>query len=111
MKTNEIRKVWYDVDNHLANKGITHDPQKLLNSMATLLCPGPFYHFIFDFGEYKFASVSDSYQELIGLDLTDLTIDKYLSRIHPDEVEYFQKCESVASYFLFQHLKPEEIKN
>lgn len=109
MNPKEIRKVWYDIDAHLAKNSVAHPDLDINNTAASLLCPGPFYHFIFDFSNFTFVSVSESYEDLIGLKPEELNINKYLERIHPDDLEFFQMCEKVASQFLFEYLKPEEI--
>jgi len=111
MQANKVRNVWYDFNPHFANRGVVHDQIDLDKRLATLFCPGPFYYFVFDFGTYTFAMVSESYKTIIGLEPTELTIDQYLGRAHPDDVEYLSKCERVASKFLFEFLKPQEIPN
>ncbi len=111
MKTNKIRNVWYDFDTHIASKNTSHDPQEINKQLAAIFCPGPFYYYIFDFGTYSFAFMSEHYKTIIGLDPTTLTIDQFLGRAHPDDIDYFSRSEKVIAKFLFEYLEPKQILN
>lgn len=111
MKPNKIRAVWREYDQYIAKKNTSVTAQDFNKRLADFFCPGEFYYYIFDFVSMSFTFMSDSYQSIIGLDPKEITIDRFLARTHPDDVDYFSRCESIAAQFLFEHLHPEEIFN
>ncbi|MFK7808872.1 MAG: response regulator transcription factor [Saprospiraceae bacterium] len=109
MKVQEIKKVWYNINHHIAKDSISHDVENVNNTIASLLCPGPYYYYIFDFSIMQFVLLSATYTDIIGVSTEALTITDYLERVHPDDLAFFKKCEEIASHFLFEFLEPAEI--
>lgn len=107
----KIKKVWFNNNKHFAQSPSAVPDTSVEERIASIFCPGEFYYYIFDFGTYQFSKVSDSYKTIIGLDPTTLTIDDLLSRIHPDDVDYFSRCEKFIGSFIFEHLSPPQILN
>lgn len=111
MSINSIKKVWFDNNYFLAKQPSSVEMIDIEERLASIFCPGPFYYYIFDFSIYEFITVSKNYKDIIGLDPTILTIDQLLSRIHPDDIDFFTKCEEKIAYFLFEYLSPKQILN
>jgi DNA-binding CsgD family transcriptional regulator len=109
MSIKNIRAVWEDYSLHLAEKPTDYDPDEVAQKLAGFFCPGPFYFYILDFGSYEFNKVSEQFRDLIGKDPGKLQLDDFLSLIHPDDIDFFTKCEARASKFLFQEIEPHEI--
>lgn len=109
--SSKIKKVWFDHNHHLAKATSALPKQEIENQIASIFCPGEFYYYILDFSTLELLLVSDSYQNIIGLDPNTLTIDDLLSRIHPDDIDYFSRCEKVIAKFLFEYLDPPQILN
>lgn len=109
MEIKTIQSVWAEHSDHLAKESTGLDIASVNQRMAALVCPGPFYHYIIDFQQIRFDSISDSYAEIIGGDGEIPSVDTFIQKIHPDEVAHFSRCEQVAGKFLFEFLEPEKI--
>lgn len=51
------------------------------------------YYFIFNCSTNEIEYVNNSFEQLMGEDKSDFTINKLLDMIHPDDVSYFMECE------------------
>lgn len=109
MGIQKIRQAWEDHGEYMSQQTTQLDLEKVNSRLASIFCPGPFYHYIFDFQTYSFDRMSDDYNQLSGLDPETATIDQFLERIHPDDVAFFSKAENTAAHFLFGYLEPNQI--
>ena len=109
MKTQKIIEVWDSFNPHLANQVTKYNAIDFNRKLSVFFCPGPFYSYVFDFAQFKFSKVSDSYQHIIGLDPETLTMDLFLSRIHPEDLDFFSRCEQRIGKFLFEEIDTHQI--
>jgi len=109
MKNSKVRQVWNRFDFHTAHQSTDHDPVKTNKYLSAIFCPGPFYNYIFDFGNYQFVHVSSSYNTIVGKDPETLTIDDLIASVHPEDQDFFAKCEQTAAKFLFGHIPPNQM--
>lgn len=101
--------MWEDYSAHLAERPTDYNPDEVTQKLAAFFCPGPFYFYILDFGSYEFTTISDQFHDLIGRDPNSLKLDAFFDLIHPDDIDFFKKCEARASKFLFEEIEPHEI--
>ncbi|MEL7006430.1 MAG: LuxR C-terminal-related transcriptional regulator [Bacteroidota bacterium] len=73
------------------------------------LCPHRYYYYICNFAEFKMDYVSDTYPSITGLNPSTFSFPQWLEAVHPEDVEFIQKCEKVAERFLFEILEPEQM--
>lgn len=109
MEIQQIRKTWEAHGDNMSKQATRLDLQKLNKRLASVFCPGPYYHYIFDFQTYSFDSMSPGYQDITGFDCETTTTDSFLCRIHPDDIGFFSMAENTAGHFLFGFLQPEQI--
>ncbi|MEO1451732.1 MAG: LuxR C-terminal-related transcriptional regulator, partial [Bacteroidota bacterium] len=101
-----IHQIWREHPQHLT-RDISPLSWALVNRrLASVFCPGPFYYYILDYAQFELLEVSASYAEMMGAQDAQHNIRDFLSRIHPEDVSYFHRCEQVAGAFLFEHLRP-----
>lgn len=77
--------------------------------MANLFCPGPYYYYIIDSPTLSLEMVSPSTLDLLGIAPEQLSIGKILDLIHPDDLDYFYRCEDVVAHFLKNCITPDKV--
>jgi DNA-binding CsgD family transcriptional regulator len=107
----KIKKTWFNNNRYFAKEPSILADENIKNRIASIFCPGDFYYFVFDFGTYQFSTVSENYERIIGLDPNNLTIDGLFSRVHPDDVDFYSRCEKYIGDFIFKILTPSQILN
>ena len=108
-----IQKVYqiYDtVKSHLSKESIGYDQEKLNQLLANIYSPGPSFQYIFDFNKRDFDFVSEGLKEVLGIAPKDFTPGIFMDTIHPEDFPHFQKCEEVASHFLFEFMERWQIQ-
>lgn len=109
--TRDIYKVFDDHDQFLANQTVLSDQKGLNTILENLYSPGPSFQYIFDIVNRKFTFLSESLNALTGENPNTFQVDDYASMVHPDDFQHFVNCEEIAGYFLFSHIRKEEIPN
>lgn len=99
-KDNPIVEVWKSHRNYLAKHSTELEDFRLADYLANIFCPGPFYYYILDSATQSFDIVSDSIISVLGLLPGDFTIDAFLERLHPEDLDFFIRCEDVVGHFL-----------
>ena len=99
----------FDKTSLFSNRKVAIDTSKVNDVLSRLYSPGESYQLIFDFGVRKFRYVSPSVFDFFGEKAEDFTVDKFLERLHPDDMEHFVNCEKIAAHFLFKHIPKNEI--
>lgn len=79
--------------------------------MANLFCPGPYYYYVIDSPTLALEMVSSSTLNLLGIAPEQLSIEKLLELIHPDDLDYFYRCEDVVAHFLKNCITPDKVVN
>ena len=110
MKTNHevVVDIWKSHSNYLAKKSVELKAVNVVDYMANLFCPGPYYYYILDSPTLTLDLVSESTRDLLGIEPKDLTLDRFIDLIHPDDLDFFMRCEDVVAYFLKNCVSPEK---
>ncbi|MEN3324381.1 LuxR C-terminal-related transcriptional regulator [Mariniflexile soesokkakense] len=77
------------------------DFEKLISSITSI---GPFYFYIIDFYDMSLSNVSPSIYDMHGFDPKTVTFDDILNSIHPDDMDFVAKAESVNIDFLYKNI-------
>lgn len=108
-RTLEMKKIWAQHDEHRAFMPLYATQQMIDKRLAAILCPGPSYYYIFNFANFKFDFFSPELEELMGLSLDTSTLDTFLSRVHQNDLDFMQQCETMAGNFLFTSILKAQI--
>ena len=66
--------------------------------VANLFCPGPNYHFIFDFADRSISAISSGIETVLGYDPALITTEFMIGELlHPADIEHISKCENLIS--------------
>ena len=78
--------------------------------IANLFCPGPNYHFIFDFADRSMNGVSSGTREVLGLAPERLSTQYVINElIHPDDLAHVVNCETAIAQHSMKAIPPEKI--
>lgn len=78
--------------------------------IADLFCPGPNFHFIFDFANRTISDPSVGTETVLGIAPERLTTQYMITALlHPDDLEHIGKCEALISQHSLQRIPPEKI--
>lgn len=113
MKTNHevVVDIWKSHSNYLAKKSVELKTVNIVDYMANLFCPGPYYYYIIDSPTLTLDLVSESTRDLLGIDSKDLTLNRFIDLIHPDDLDFFMRCEDVVAHFLKNCISPDKMVN
>jgi DNA-binding CsgD family transcriptional regulator len=107
-KKKEILSFWSEFKEE--NQVYTRKPDfSMLEQLGWFFTAGEFFYFVFDFANLRFDFVSDSYRDITGNDPDNFTLEKWLSLVHPDDLEIVQQSEVVAKDFLFNFIETEDL--
>lgn len=106
--SNKLIRVWKKYTE--ASKQRNKEPfslDEVFKSMGHIFCPGPFYFFVFDFAKYDFEYVHQDICSVLGP--KSINIEDFLNRVHPDDIQFMQSCETAAGKFLFEIIPRSEV--
>jgi PAS domain S-box-containing protein len=103
-----VKKIWYEVNNYPSEKDLYLEIElhkKLLNFFQV----GDYCYFIANIVDGKFEYLNSSVFDIYGYNSEEFTNEKFLSYIHPDDLEIFINCENTIVNF-FSQLPPDKIQ-
>jgi len=72
--------------------------------MGNLFCPGPWYSFVFEINEGYFSFVHPNAEQFYGKASQEVLLADLFDRIHPDDMDFFLRCESIVADFLTEKI-------
>ena len=84
------------------------DQNQILQKLGSIFCPGPFFFMVFDFTCHDIAYLSPQIEEILGQEYIKWRLKDWLEAIHPDDRDFFAKCEWLVGEFLFDFI-PQEL--
>lgn len=110
-KFDALLEVYNAHQSYLGKKSLP--PQKIDfdNFAAAFFCPGPFYYYVIDSPTLTLDYVSPSVQNIFGIAQEDFTIESFMNILHPDDHDFFLKCENTVADYLTNRIAPENIIN
>jgi PAS domain-containing protein len=96
---NETFKVWRQISSEVEGESLKLELElykKLLNFFQV----GDYYYFIFNIANIEFDLVSPEIEKVLGYPASEVTIEFFMDRIHPDDRPYFLNFEMRTVEFL-----------
>jgi DNA-binding CsgD family transcriptional regulator len=103
-----VKAVWQS-QNNIANPQNTELTFNVVDQVAGLFSAGSFYYYVLNFVNLQMEFVSDKIYEILGIDTTQLSLDKILNLLHPDDLNRMPEKESTIGDFLFNKIPIEDI--
>ena len=102
--------LWRSHENYLGGNSIELQDFNVLEYMAGLFCPGPYFYYIIDSPTLTLDLYSESVIGLLDMPRdASFNFEHWLECVHPDDLNYFYRCEDVVAWFLKQCIQPEDI--
>lgn len=105
---NEVISLW---KRSMDNQGAQVEPYKMsdqLRNLASLFAPGLFYYYILNFPKLEMEYVHDGTREVLGLEPEEVTIEKLVELLTPEEREPMAQKESVVVDFFINFIDATE---
>lgn len=80
----------------------------IVNKIKSLYSPGPNFFVIFNFQKYEFEYVEPSVEEVLGYESSTFNIEKMISIIHPEDLQYVPIVEQMAADFMHKEIPIEK---
>jgi len=77
--------------------------------IGNLFCPGPWYSFRFEINEGYFSYIHPNGKDFYGKEAEDILLEDLIERIHPDDHDFFLRCEALVAQFLTERINPNDI--
>ena len=110
MKTiKQAKNIW----KAFAHEVVPIEPQindiDISSLVGSIYCPGPWYSYVFAINEGRFTSMHKNAQQFYGKENRDVELSDLIDRIHPDDHDFFLRCEAIIAEFLTAQIDPETI--
>lgn len=112
----DMQKVVWDIwqshhQSYLGKKSLAPVPDDVPAMMAKLFTPGPSYFYVIDSPTLDFDYVSESIRDVLGLDPATVSLRSLLGQVHPDDQEFFLRCEDIVAHFITKQIPVSSITN
>lgn len=94
----EARKKWSEIGHHRPIKDLNIE-LSFYKKMLNVFQIGDFYYFIFYPSKNHLEYISESVAEVLGYATEEFTTEKFLEKIHPDDVHHFVEFEKKVVAF------------
>ncbi|MEQ8239811.1 MAG: hypothetical protein RIA69_11400, partial [Cyclobacteriaceae bacterium] len=105
----QLIKLWKNFGSEV--KPASEPNLKTLDQIAVNFAPGTFFYYVFDFANYETAYVHPNVKKMSGIDSDTFNLEKFIARVHPDDLSQVLKKEEYVSKFLLEYLQPEDMLN
>lgn len=99
-------------DSHRAYLGKKSLPPRAVDFdqfASTFFSPGPHFYYVIDSPTLTMDFVSPHVKDILGMEPEDFSFERYMQAIHPDELNYFLKCEDKVADFLTSYIAPDQV--
>jgi DNA-binding CsgD family transcriptional regulator len=81
----------------------------IVDQIASLFAAGTFYYLITNFETRSFEYVSKGIKTVLGINPTDLSLEKFLNLLHPEDLEKIHEKETISLDFKLNRIPREDI--
>ncbi|TVZ57634.1 regulatory LuxR family protein [Flavobacteriaceae bacterium MAR_2010_105] len=111
MKSKLVLDLYSSHSNYLAQESITNYNVDVKALLSNLFSPGPSFYYIIDSPTLTAKLLSQGIEDILSISKQEFSVDKIIELIHPDDFNWFLRCEDVVAYFLKNCVAPEQIVN
>lgn len=105
----KIFNVYDHIKDLLSDQSINPNYKQLKKVVASIYSPGTSFQAIFDFPSRSFDKVSNNIEKLLGYSSDSFSVEKLISKVHPDDIGLVIKNEALAGLFFKKYISQEEI--
>lgn len=104
----EVINLWKDSVNEGNSPTVPYKMSSQLRNLAALFAPGLFYYYILDFPKLEIKYIHEGTREILGIAPENVTLEKLIEVLAPEERESLAQKESVVVDFFINFINPEE---
>lgn len=106
--TKHLLKLWRSskTENKEVNKTYSIN---LVEKIANFFSSGDFYYYIFNSLDSKVDFVHPNVQNVLSIAPEEFSVEKFLDKVHPEDINFIKMKEKVAMEFLLKEIPPEKI--
>ncbi len=108
-KFDSLLNVYNAHKTYLGKKSLPPQKVDFDNFAAAFFCPGPFYYYVIDSPTLTLDYISPSVEDIFGISPEEFTFQTFMDIIHPDDHEFFLKCENKVADFLTNRIEPDKV--
>lgn len=102
--------LWKSHPGYLAERSIELENFDVVNYLANIFCPGPYFYYVIDSPTLTLDLFSTSATELLDFPQNEtFTIGHWLDCIHPEDIAFYYRCEDVVAWFLKNRISPDKV--
>lgn len=99
----KVMQVW-ETRNKITNPNQNHNLIKIVEQLAQPFAAGTFFYFVFDLENFEISHVSESIQNILGIEPEKFTLDYFFKILHPEDTLKINEKEAIALDFLLNRL-------
>ena len=103
----KAEQIWKEIGQYKKPEELTIEIE-IYKKMLGLFQVGEYCYFIFNPPEMLMEYTNESIEKLIGYNKTEFTLEKFLSIIHPDDIQNYLNFEATITQF-WKELPPEKV--
>lgn len=111
MKKELIFDLYNSHGDYLAQESITNFSVDVKVLLSNLFSPGPNFYYIIDSPTLTAKLLSEGIEDILSITKQEFSVEKLVELIHPDDLNWFLRCEDIVAYFLKNCITPEKIVN
>lgn len=77
----------------------------------SIISTGPFYFYVIDFFDMSLSHISPAIAEIHGFNPEEVSFNDILGAIHPDDIDFVAKAETVSTNFFYNKVGHEKMLN
>lgn len=104
-----VKAIWNSHPDYLGASSSKLQKTELVDLWANLFCPGPFFYYVLDSPTLTIDLVSGSTKAIVGISQDQLSLVRLIDRIHPEDLNFFYRCEDVVAHFLWNRITPDKV--
>ena len=104
-----VRDIWKSYPDYLGKDSVSLSRLEFTEFLASMFCPGPSFHYVLDSPSLTFDLVSPGVASVLGIPQDALSVETFVATLHPDDLDFFLRCEDVIAHFLKNLVSPEKI--
>lgn len=104
----QINHVWNRSRDVISKHKTPFDVSQFDELVAAIFCPGPYCFFVIDFFDLSIVYESPSVKQLLAIE-GDVSLQKILATIHPEDREFIAKAEEAILNFLYKNIGREKV--
>jgi len=108
-KFDSLLNVYKAHKSYLGTKSLPPQKVDFDNFAAAFFCPGPFYYYVIDSPTLTLDYISPSVEDIFGIRPDEFTFQTFMEIIHPDDHDFFLKCEDKVADFLTNKIAPDKV--